>query len=139
MANIVNKVQRIAIGGQQNYSYVKRENSITTMRFSERKFDLVDANEEFADTILESYDELKTATEAFKIHGRTALIKQMGVEDCEKYDVFINETIRKARTIIFDVLKSSDVDGKGKVLCAITCFGLFMIRTAWRVYDRIKQ
>ena len=138
LADLMKNVKAINVGSESGYYYVKHAGSITTSKFTERKFDLNISNERYTQEILNLYPDLRQATEMFLIHGYSILIKQIPFKQKSEYSNYINTGIKKARENLLSNLRDSMISKGEKALCVVTSTNYILIKLLWYVYDRIK-
>lgn len=138
LADVVMRTRGIVVGDKAGYFYVKREGSLTTSDFNERKFDLNQANSIYTDKVIKAFPDLSDLALAFIIHGYSIIIKQIPLNETEKYKHYIQRSIKFSRCNLLKVLVSKLIDKKEKILCLITCTNYLFIKFTWKIYDKSK-
>lgn len=135
---LIMKCNEIAYGSKDIYIYYKRNGSITSENFNDRKYSIIDFSDEMGDKILEKYPELVNEVERKKIESRFCVLRQMNKN--------LNEEQKKKQKGIIEYLKS-----KARLILTKSCFdkrekmgiislyiGKNFFYFVWKVYHRFK-
>lgn len=135
MGNIFSTVDTISLGTSDKYKYVKRQGSITTGKFNEKKFDLIKANEKYCDIVVNIYTDLEIDSIIYKNHAKSALTKQMTYKDFKTYKGFVKKLIKSSRKNLSNIIKKNDCPFAEKMLTVIDSTNYFIIKLFWRFFD----
>ena len=135
MGDIFSNIDNIVLGTSDKYKYVKRLNSITTGKFSERKFDLVKANEKYCNIVVNIYDDLEIDSIIYKNHAKSALTKQMSYKNFKTYKYFVKELIKSSRKNLTSIIKKNDCPFAEKILTVIDSTNFIIIKLFWWIFD----
>lgn len=135
MGDIFSNIDNIFLGTSEKYKYVKRLGSITTGKFSERKFDLVKANEKYCNIVVNIYDDLEMDSIIYKNHAKSALAKQMTYKNYKTYNYFVRDLIRSSRKNLTNIIKKNDCPFAEKMLTVIDSTNFIIIKLFWWIFD----
>lgn len=135
MGDIFSNIDNLFLGTSDKYKYVKRLDSITTGKFSERKFDLVKANEKYCNIVVNIYDDLEMDSIIYKNHAKSALAKQMTYKNYKTYKPFVRQLIKSSRKNLTSIIKKNDCPFIEKMLAVIDTTNFFIIKLFWRIFD----
>lgn len=135
LGEIISKVDYIAFINNKKYFYIKRGNSITTNRFNEKKFDLIEAANRYTSIILEHYPDLYNNTIVFRNHQISSLVKQMSYDDYKKYNFFIKKLINSSRKNLKIVISDNTIPLNEKLLMIVDCTNYILIKLFWKIFE----
>lgn len=105
IAQIIHNAGKVVHIGDAKYYYFHRSNSITTEQFSERKLDLLEANQKVVDLVNNNFPELTKKAESFQLNGIIYLTGLLQNNHCrniyrEAYDMMSRKLFEELSNII---------------------------------------
>lgn len=128
---------RIGVGGESKYTYMVREGSIVTSKFTKSKMDLIDACVEMENILGKKRPKLKKALNRKVVYAYVSTINSMlGDNTVSKIEV---EKLRKlilarGRNMIFD----KRVSLRDKIAVIELFFGIRIYKVTWNTYQKLS-
>lgn len=136
---LIFKCENIAYGNKSIYNYYKRENSITTSKFTLKKMDLIELTDKMCDEIDEKFPQLKESTDKKRITSRFSILRQMLVnelnEEQKQVEQKIEKYIKQRKKMI---LKNKKMDKRDKIALIALMIGKKFFAFSWELYYKIK-
>lgn len=134
---LIMQCEKIAYGSRSVYNYYKRENSIMTSDFNERKLDLIELTEQMCNAIDNKYPNLKESTEKKRITSRFSILRQMlNTKSADKEKIKEIENYIKSRKK--EILKNKKMGKRDKIALVSLLFGKNFFSFSWNIYSKIK-
>lgn len=126
--DVLNGTEYIVYGGQPQYYYVQRENSIVNSGFNEKHLQFIDSAKRLCD-FASHYEGNEKACKRRMTHAYLSVLRNM--ENCknEKRKALRKEVL-KNKSVLFD----KDAPGRDKLAILTLMLGFGCFYTAWRVY-----
>ncbi len=140
MYKVIENTEKIICGGDANYYYQIREQSITTTGTFLGKMDLIYHTTKMCEDITAKYPELQTAAERRLVWAYFSTLNQLlKCPDRKEYKTeeieIINFLKSKSKQI-----KSYAVYSKRDKLASFTLkFGIFFYKSAWDIYSKLNK
>lgn len=134
---LVEKCAYIAYGSKSKYNYYKRENSIMTSSFNEKKFDLIELVDQMKSDLESKYPELHDDILKKQILSRFSILRQIVLSDYnnkEKIDEIV-KFLKKNKKFIFT---NKNVSKREKMAMLSLLFGKKFFKFSWVMYTKIK-
>ncbi len=129
------KAGTVAFGGESQYFYRIRKNSIVNIGFSLKKFQLLENTDEMGEYVLKKYPNLEKAVLRRRVYARFSTLNQMlGVKDYKREKQDIIDFIKKHS----DEVKSDPLTPKrDKIAILILKFGFPIYSLFWKLFLKI--
>lgn len=134
---LIEKCDCISYGSKSKYNYYKRENSIMTSNFNERKFDLIHLVDQMKNELGPKYPELYDEILKKQILSRFSILRQIVLSDYnnkEKIDEIV-KFLKKNKKFIFT---NKNVSKREKMAMLSLLFGKKFFKFSWVMYTKIK-
>ena len=132
---LILKCKNIAYGNESKYNYYKRENSIMTSPFNERKYDLLEMTDLMCNDINKKYPDLKDYTEKRTINSHFSILRQMIFsklnKENKKKEKEIIKYLKSKRKVI---LKNNIYDKRDRFAITSLLVGKWFFKLSWRIY-----
>lgn len=120
MSQIIHNSGKVVHIGDSKYYYFHRLNSITTENFSEKKLDLLEANQKVVDLVNEHYPVLARKAESFKLKGLIYLSILLQDKNCKiQYVNSYNLIIEDISNNLFKILSNPYIDMQSKIIAIL--------------------
>lgn len=133
---LIDKCDEIAYGEDVKYFYIKRENSITTSTFSERKLDLIYLTDEMCN-YLEKYTDLQNEIKKKRIASRFSIVSQLSKCGMLDSDIAM-ECIEYIKNNKDFILNSEIVTKREKIAMILLITNKRLFSNVWKLYEKIK-
>lgn len=134
---LIEKCDCISYGSKSKYNYYKRENSIMTSNFNERKFDLIYLVDQMKNELEPKYPELSDEILKKQILARFSILRQIVLSDYNN-DTKTNQIIDFLKQHSNFILKSNIVSKREKIALITLYFGKNFFKNSWIIYTKIK-
>lgn len=135
---LIMQCKEIAYGPKAIYMYYKRNGSITSGKFNDLKYSILEFSDEMGEKVLEKYPDLISEVERKKIESRFCVLRQMdkhlNIEQKKKQKEIIVYLKSKVKQIVFN----SCFDKREKIAIISLCFGKKIFYFTWKLYSYIK-
>lgn len=135
---LIMQCNEIAYGPKDIYFYYKRKGSITSGKFNDSKYSIIEFSDIMGEKILDKYPDLINEVERKKIESRFCVLRQMNkdlnTEQKKKQKEIIGYLRSRAKQILF----YSCFDKREKFAIISLCFGKRFFYFIWKLYSYIK-
>ena len=133
---LIDKCDKVTIISKATYNYMIRNSSITNVKFSNKKLDLIKSTQEMCTYVKKRYPDLEKATNRRLMYAYLSTLTQL-IKSNEKNDeieeylyYYIEENSKK-------VLIDKKVPTRDKLALISTKFGLKFYKIIWKIYEKI--
>ncbi len=133
---LIDKCDKVTIISKATYNYMIRNSSITNVKFSNKKLDLIKSTQEMCTYVKKRYPDLEKATNRRLMYAYLSTLTQL-IKSNEKNDEveeylysYIEENSKK-------VLIDKKVPTRDKLALISTKFGLKFYKIIWKIYEKI--
>lgn len=126
MTQIIHQAEKIVHIGEAKYYYFHRTDSITTERFSEKKLDLLEANQKVSELVNKYYPDLDFKAESFNLEGIIYLSGLLQNKKCKKeYARSYNLINKLLYNNIFKIINNPHIDRSTKAKAILMVINLY--------------
>lgn len=132
---LIDKSNKISICSFPTYNYIIRNNSITNVRFTTKKMDLITSTEEMTDYVKIKYPDLKQAADRRLMYAYLSTLSQLAMSDKtfpEEEEKIIRYIKKNGNKQLMD--KNVPLRDKIGILCARVGFDFYKI--VWSIYTK---
>lgn len=133
---LIDACQEISFVSKSIYNYAIRGNSITNVKFSKEKMDLVISTKEMCDYIKNKYPNLEKACNRRLMYAYLSTLSQLA-KSKEKFPEEEKEMMRYVKSNRKNVLKDSNVPKRDKMGIISLSFGFKTYKIMWKIYCKI--
>lgn len=126
MIEIIHHSGKIVHIGEAKYYYFKRSNSITNEKFSEKKLDLLDANQRVIEFVKDKYPDLSIKADSFQLKGIIYLYELLQPKETKENFRNSYEMLKRltSRSLI-EIIKNPYIKNKLKTKALLMCMGIY--------------
>ncbi|MBQ3325653.1 glycosyltransferase family 2 protein [Candidatus Saccharibacteria bacterium] len=137
---LIKKCPNVAYGGEPKYHYRKRQGSISSSGFSEKKFDIIKYTDEMCDDLAKYFPYLKNTIDLRRMHARFSVLwmimsAKVTSPDIEKQKKSVVKYLRDNHQF---VTKNPIAKKRDKVAIYLTMIHPALYKIAWSVYSKIR-
>ncbi len=116
MTQIIHQAGKIVHIGDAKYYYFHRTDSITTEKFSEKKLDLLEANQKVSELVKKYYPHLEMKVESFNLKGIIYLSGLLQDKYCKNHHLISYNLMKKELSNnIFKIISNQHIDTRLKI------------------------
>ncbi len=134
--DVLNKTETFVYGGEPQYYYIQRDDSIVNGAFSEKRLQFIDSVERLVD-FAKQYPELSGACIRRLSHARLSVFRYM--ENCDKKYFDLRKKLRREILATAKIVSADPRTPKrDKLALMLLRLGIKPFFIAWRIYGRIR-
>lgn len=137
---LVEKCPRVAYGAEPKYIYRKRENSISSSDFNDKKFDIITLTDEMCAEIERLHPYLKNTADLRRMHARFSVLRQMDKKTLTPVQAGkeqeIVEFLKENRKLI---TKNPVATRRDKLAISMVMAGKEVFKAGWKAYTKIRK
>lgn len=134
---LIEKCDYVSYGSKSKYNYYKRDNSIMTSSFNERKFDLIKLVDKMKDDLEPKYPELHDEILRKQISSRFSVLRQIVLSDYNNQKK-INAIVEFLKQNKKFILKCSSINIREKIALITLLIDINFFKFSWVIYTKIK-
>lgn len=135
---LINKAKIIGVDTRKSiYTYMIRENSISTSTFSKRKLDLIISTEEMTNFIKSKYPELNDACDRRLMYAYLSTLVQYAKANGNDKDIK-NKLISYINENSTNYLSNNNIPKRDKIAIITLKFGYPFFKFSWNIYSKLS-